>query len=125
MEKHPNAKIRVLILWSPIRPGDSRWTARDAAHYLSDSRSIHFWDLWQFGARSYTKKLNYAPGESAWDIYVGYKEGLTWGPEIPESTFWMQNHGLDIGPKYSPDLLEQELEKYIDQNQEGSLIDSN
>ncbi|MFQ5738638.1 MAG: hypothetical protein ACE5JX_06460 [Acidobacteriota bacterium] len=106
--------MKVLALWSPIRPGDNKFTARDASIYLTDPRVEHFWDLWSFGLNYYTKHLNYPRGKLAWDIFVLYEPELKWGEaSAPEPTVWLQDHGLEIGLKHSKERLAREMEKLI------------
>ena len=88
--------------------------ATRATAYLPDRRAEHFWDLWSFGLNTYTKQLHYSGNETAWNVFIVYKPRLRWRDKAPEPTSWMQDHNLDIGLKYKPGLLEQELEKWID-----------
>ena len=73
----------------------------------------HFWDLWRFGANSYTSQLNYPGGDLAWDIYLLYEPGPIWEGKPPDPTLWMQNRNLSHGTKYSQQLLERELVRLI------------
>ncbi len=69
----------------------------------------HWWDLWKFAVNQFTKKLRYPPGKEAWDIFVLYGPRMRWDGNLPDPTFWMQNHNLDVGPKYEKEKLEAEL----------------
>ena len=111
----PNARIKVLVLWSPLLGRDSSFAAQDATVYLTDPRAQHFWDLWTFGVSHYTQKFEYPEDRLAWDIFVLYESGIDWRSSgaAPDPSFWMQHHNLDIGPKYTQALLKSELEKLL------------
>lgn len=109
----PEAKLKVLVLWSPIRAQDNKSSATRASAYLADPRVEHFWDLWSFGVKTYTKQLKYPQGEVAWDIFLLYKERLKWEKGPPEPTVWLQNRQLSHGTKYSQDLLAEELGRLL------------
>ena len=115
LKELPDARVKVIVLWSPLLARDNSFAAQDATSYLTDPRAEHFWDLWTFGVNHYTKKLNYPEGQLAWDIFVLYGNGVDWrtpGPD-PEPSFWMQHHNLEIGPKYTQALLKSELVKLL------------
>ena len=114
LKQEKKAKIKVLILWAPILSRDSKLAAERATAYLQDSRSEHFWDLWNFGRQHYTRQLDYPEDETAWDIFVLYKPHLSWKQNSPEPTVWLQDHGLDFGLKYSAELLHQHVKMWID-----------
>lgn len=115
LQQLPDARVKVLILWSPLLARDSRFAAQDATVYLPDSRAQHFWDLWTFGVNHYTQKLKYPEDRLAWDIFVLYEAGISWRSSgaAPDPSSWMQHHNLDIGPKYTKSLLKSELEKLL------------
>ena len=115
LSQFPNERIKVLVLWSPLLGRDSSFAAQDATAYLTDPRAQHFWDLWTFGVNHYTQKFKYPEDRQAWDIFVLYGSGPDWRSSgaAPEPSFWMQNHHLDIGPKYTQALLKSELEKLL------------
>ncbi len=86
----------------------------EASAYLADPRVEHFWDLWSFGMRHYTQQLKYPPPERAWDIFILYKDRLTWESTVPSPTVWWQNRNLSHGAKYSQEALEKELGRLVE-----------
>lgn len=115
MQELIDSELRVFVLWSPILPGDNRFAAEKATIYLNDPRVEHFWDLWSFGVNHFTKKFNYPEKELAWDIFVLYSPGTEWilpGPD-PDPYYWMQHRGLDIGPDYTKQELQVQIEKLL------------
>lgn len=109
----PEAKVKVLVLWSPVRAYDNKFSAVQASAYLVDPRVEHFWDLWSFGLKTYTKQLRYPDGQVAWDVFVLYKERLKWEDSPPDPTVWLQHRSIPHGTKYSQDLLARELRKLL------------
>ncbi len=111
MQKYPQAKVKVLVVWTPILRNDSRGAAQQAATYMPDSRVQHFWDLWSYANRSYAHQLG-LPVEEAWDLFVLYEPRLKWESGLPSPTVWMQHRNLDKGTPYPQELLESELVKW-------------
>ena len=101
------------MLWSPIVGNDLRPAAEKATALLQGTRAQHFWDLWSFGSRSYAAQFKFPKGRAAWDLFIVYKPGLEWKSSPPPPTLWLQNLGMNIGTKYTPELLEAELKKWI------------
>lgn len=112
LSRHPDARIRVLVLWAPYLQHDSSLTAQRAAAYLSDRRATDFWDLWRFGSRVYSEEFK-IPALDAWDMFVFYKPGITWQTEAPTPTFWLQNRHLEQGIPYSKETLEEKLSPWL------------
>ena len=109
LQRMPKAKVKVMTLWSPVLRRDSQEAAERATAYLSDRRVEHFWDLWGFGIRTYSKQFKYPQGKKAWDIFVLYQSELTWNEKPPKTVVLMQHRDLKIGTKYSQDFLYKEL----------------
>ena len=112
----PDAALKVLVLWSPIRQDDSRFAAQKATSYLNDPRVKHFWDVWAFGMNHYAKKLNYSEGRTAWKLLVRYKPGTEWilpGPD-PDPDYWMQYLYKDMEPFYDKSRLKTHIEKLLE-----------
>ena len=42
-----------------------------------------------------------------------YKPNLQWAKTPPPPTAWMQNLHIDHGPRYTPELLQEQLKKWI------------
>ncbi len=108
LSRQPQSRLKVFVLWEPYMSGDTRASAQRAASFLADSRVVHYWDLWRYGARVYSAQLG-IPAMEAWDMLVFYKPHLVWKESPPEPTFWMQNRGLQIGTPYAKDAFEKEI----------------
>ncbi len=112
LSRHPQAKIRVLVLWAPYLQNDNGVTAQRATVYLSDHRVTDFWDLWRFGSRVYSEEFQ-IPVLEAWDMCVFYEPGIAWTDRPPKPTFWMQNRNLDHGTAFSKEALEAALQPWL------------
>lgn len=113
LDRHPNGRIKVYVLWAPLLRNDSRTAAQAAAKYISDSRVEHFWDLWNWAIGVYSEQFN-CPKLEAWDLFAVYKPYLVWNDELPEPTEWFQRRNLEVGEPYTQEKLESSIEEYID-----------
>lgn len=114
LEDHPAAPIRVTILWSPFQPGDNIGMARRAAEtYISDPRVVHLWDIWKFGARSYSQRFRLMV-ENTWGIFMFFKPGVPWTDEPPAPEFWMQSRNLPVGTPFSKGGLKRRLRDWLE-----------
>jgi thiol-disulfide isomerase/thioredoxin len=112
LEKHPDGKLKVMLLWGPLMRSDTSSITIRAMEYIKDKRVDNFWDLWRWGYRTYTENLN-IPEFEAWDLFIFYEAGKKWGDQPPVPTFWMENRTVEYGPPYSKEAMEAELLKWI------------
>ena len=92
LKKFPSPRLQALMVWEPMRDGDSPVTAAEQAETVRDVRISQGWD----GSRDVGKLFGVTLDlhEIAWDVYLIYKPGITWeGQQPPHPTFWM--HQLD------------------------------
>jgi len=88
LKKFPSPRLQALLVWEPMRDGDSPAAAAEQAETVRDVRISQGWDSSRdvgtlFGA---TLDLH----QIAWDVYLIYKPGITWeGQQPPQPTFWM------------------------------------
>jgi len=112
LRRHPEARIRVFVLWAPYMRTDNVSQAQRASQYLTDRRARHFWDLWRFGTRAYSEQFS-VPPPYAWNLMTFYKPHLVWRDSPPPPTFWL--HALaDYGPVYTKGALELELRPWVE-----------
>ena len=91
LRSRPGAPIRVFVLWSPILGNDNRAAAEKASGFLPDARVQHYWDLFSFASRAYTRQFRFPAGRVAWDVFVLYQPGAVWRDAPPPPAAWMQN----------------------------------
>jgi hypothetical protein len=115
LERDPSPKLRVVLVWEPMRDGDDATSATKQAEAVKDARIAQGWD----GSRDLGKLF----GETldlrqiAWDVYLVYKPGVTWkGRQPPRPTFWM--HQLEgVKPNRllcaNPTRLSADVEKLL------------
>jgi hypothetical protein len=117
LKKFPSPRLQALLVWEPMRDGDSSETAAEQAEAVRDVRISQGWD----GSRDVGTLFGTALDlhEIAWDVYLIYKPGITWeGQQPPRPTFWM--HQLDEADPslllcVNPARLGTEVEKLLDQ----------
>jgi hypothetical protein len=95
LKKFSSADLQTILVWEPMREGDSPVAATHEADTLRDSRITQGWD----GRRSIGELFGRTLGlhTVAWDVYLVYKQGIKWeGAQPPAPTFWMhQLEGAD------------------------------
>jgi hypothetical protein len=88
LKKFPSPGLQALLVWEPMRDGDSSATAAEQAETVQDPRISQGWD----GSRNVGKLFGATLDlhEIAWDVYLIYKPGITWETQQPpHPTFWM------------------------------------
>jgi hypothetical protein len=114
LERFPDARIRVLLVWAPIEAGDNLGEARRAAlTYIPDPRVTHFWDVWRFGSRAYSERLR-LPVPSVWGVLLFFEPGIRWEDDAPGPTFWHQSRGLQVGAPYNRRGFERRLGPWLE-----------
>ena len=79
--------LRCFSVWLPMMDGDSAESAREEAEDFLDDRGEHYWDPEGRLGELFAKKLKLKG--AAWDVYLLYPPGVTWGTdEPPEPAFW-------------------------------------
>jgi hypothetical protein len=92
LEKFPSSKLQALLMWEPMRDGDSPARAAEQAETIRDVRISQGWDDSRDVGKLFGETLDLH--QTAWDVYLIYKPGITWeGKQPPHPTFWM--HQLD------------------------------
>jgi hypothetical protein len=116
LKKFSSPKLQALLVWEPMRDGDSSAAAAEQAEMVRDLRISQGWD----GSRDVGKLFGATLDldEIAWDVYLIYKPGIRWdGQQPPHPTFWMhQLTGADPSLLLcvNPSRLSTEVEKLLD-----------
>jgi hypothetical protein len=100
LARHPDAKLRVYVVWLPMLPTDERFQVADL---MVDDRVTHYWD----GGRKVGE--HFAAGEGyggvSWDVFYVYGPDAAWDDE-PAAT------GAPVVSEASK--LEEALRPYLD-----------
>jgi len=80
---HPHAEIRVEAVWMQAQGGETHDTALSSAHFAPTPRVRHYWDENNLAGHAVGRHLT-GREELAWDIYLFYEPGKTWGDTPPE-----------------------------------------
>ena len=73
LERHPDANVRVYVVWVPRVPTDERFQVADL---VVDVRATHYWDN---GRRIEDRFAD--GGGAAYDFFYVYGPGAQWGDE--------------------------------------------
>jgi hypothetical protein len=95
LRKFSSSELQTILVWEPMREGDSPVAATREADTLRDARITQGWD----GSKNIGGLFGQTLGlhAVAWDVYLVYKQGIKWeGTQPPPPTFWMhQLQGAD------------------------------
>jgi hypothetical protein len=89
LNKIKDKRLRVYVVWLPIRGQDNEETARQVLSYVVDPRARHFWVNDLFLAESYKGPLGLQK-EVAWDVYLLFPAGTLWRSPVPVPSKVMQ-----------------------------------
>lgn len=85
--------LRAFVAWVPILPADCETAAIGSASLVPDERARHFWDQQKALPGPFSKALSLPDGWPAWDVYLAYPAGVTWGDAPPNPAFWHHQLG--------------------------------
>lgn len=91
LNAHPEADLRVFVVWLPMLGGDSAQTSAESSDiFAGDPRVIQFYDPDRLlGAQISAQLLRKGAGP-AWDIYLAYSPDAVWREQAPpEPADWM------------------------------------
>lgn len=117
LRKFPSSRLQALLVWEPMRDGDSPAAAAEQAETVRDERIAQGWDSSGDVSKLFGATLDLH--ETARDVYLIYKPGIMWeGQRPPQPTYWM--HQLDgADPSLllclNPSRLSTEVGKLLDQ----------
>lgn len=99
LASHPQADVRLLVIWLPVIPSDTGPPADGVRRPLQDTRVIEFWDpeLWASPrmmqravamTRARGEEPDFDPNDIAWDLIALYPAGTSWEDPFPAPTWW-------------------------------------
>ena len=97
LERHPERKVRVLVVWEPIVLTDWRPPSGSTLSRVSDLRTRQFWDAQHLVAGALREIARQKPPQPEpacciqkgfyWDEAILYPEGVRW-KDVPSALFW-------------------------------------
>jgi hypothetical protein len=117
LRKFSSPKLQAILVWEPIREGDSAAAATQQAETVRDTRITQGWNEDKNVGKLFDETLDLH--DIAWDVYLVYKPGIKWeAQQPPRPTFWMhQLEGAD--PKLllceNPTRLNVEVGKLLEE----------
>jgi hypothetical protein len=87
LERNPEARLRVLVVWEPILPMDWSSPGRLVGARISDPRVVQFWDRQHLVSQELSKQFD-QPGccrhdGVLWDFAALYPRNEKWGTAAP------------------------------------------
>lgn len=90
LKAHPQAGVRVLVVWEPVLPTDWGAPSPSLTSFVGDRRAIHFRDRGRRlsamlgGAGAVEKlaresKIDFGMKDVIWDVALVYPPGARWG----------------------------------------------
>ncbi len=119
LKKFPSPKLQAILIWEPMRDGDSLAAATQQADSVRDTRIIQGWNENKSLGKLFGDTLDLH--DIAWDVYLVYKPGIKWeAQQPPQPTFWMhQLQGVDPNLLLceNPTRLSAEVGKLLQQSE--------
>lgn len=81
-------RLRIYVVWEPLRDNDSQKAAEAVTGKLIDPRARHFWINDLAVSDSFKKSLGLAE-QTAWDVYLVFPPGAEWGATPPPPAVFM------------------------------------
>ena len=107
LEKQPNAKLKVYVIWINRLFSDSR--SRWPRNLFNDPRVVEFWDENQISGLYYGKILPGRAGQVMWDIYALYGPDAVWKSQPSHLISWFRTLYAGF------DQLEVDIERLLKQ----------
>jgi len=95
LEQVDDAALRAYVVWVPILPDDGLPDRGNLA-LVSDPRATHYWDKHGTLPPLFRRVLGLPEDWPAWDVYLAYAPGATWGDAPPSPRFWHHQLGDTI-----------------------------
>lgn len=89
--------LTVHVVWMPVLPADTEEAAERAREHVPDPRALHYWDGDQSLGQAWREVVALPEGNDrlAWDIYLVYPRGASWGAGPPAPRDWRHQLALD------------------------------
>ena len=81
LERHPDADLRVYVVWLPVLPTDERFRVADL---LVDPRATHFWDGGRLVSDELAEGAGVPAGGLLWDAFLVFGPDAAWEGTPPE-----------------------------------------
>ena len=109
MDDVDDDSLRVFVVWTAAIRTDHYEASIESRKLIPDARARHYWD----GEQKYGYALAPVLGtrmDFAWDVYVVYEPGTSWGSAPPAPADWLHQKRSEDPERY---LEEKKLEKLL------------
>jgi hypothetical protein len=98
--------LRAYVVWVPILPDDNHAAAIGSSALVPDGRAAHFWDEQRLLPALFAGVLGLSQDWPAWDVYLAYEAGASWGQAPPAPAFWQHQLGdVTTAPRLNGDVF--------------------
>lgn len=113
-EKLEDPRLHAFVVWGPMLGKEERADAVGATRFLEDPRTTHLWTPVHDMADALEPVAGLPEGERAWDTFLLFAPGQTWGEEPPEPRM-VQHVGkpLPDEQKLHGPTLREEIERML------------
>ena len=85
--------LRAYVAWVPVLPEDVEPPDEETVGLVPDARARHFWDGEGHLPKLFHSVLGLPTDWPAWDVYLIYPPGVTWGDAPPSPSYWEHQLG--------------------------------
>src|ERR1044072_4354924 len=107
LKAHPNAAVRVLVVWEPVLPTDWGSPSPSLTSFVGARREIHFWDRGRKLSASMggpgaadrlakESKIEFRMKDVIWDVAFAYPPGARWGDRAAIALAPVVDFGEDL-----------------------------
>lgn len=100
LEEPVGGSFQAHIVWTPVLSGDTAAAAVAATADRQRERVEHYWDGTKRLSLAAHTVLDLAVWDRmvAWDVYLLYRAGTTWGTAFPAPESWLHQLRIDAWP---------------------------
>ena len=97
LDEIDDPSLRVYVAWVPVLAEDVEAPDEQTLALVPDRRARHFWDAEGHLPKLFHSVLQLPADWPAWDVYLAYPPGVTWGDKPPAPAYWEHQlgHTLD------------------------------
>jgi len=116
MKTIDDPRLRLYIVWGPMRAADTEADARKVTVNAPDPRAVHFWTDDDVLAEAWAKTLGVVDDEAAYDTYMIFPPGARWeeeGPPSPAYFMWIEKDGLPQETKFNGAVFAGQVRRFL------------
>jgi hypothetical protein len=107
LKAHPDAPVRVLVVWEPVLPTDWGSPSPSLTSFIGDRRAVHFFDRDRrlsvamggpggVGNLAADSRIEFRMKDVIWDVAFVYPPGARWGDRAAKALAPVVDFGDDL-----------------------------